>query len=169
MSHWRALRNFLSCKIIIHQQKYLKTIFLYLIYEKSTVIISFAFIFLLSVSFVSANFFDWLTGDVTRSELAGWIKVDKAGGGECYVKTETAKLSGISKEEISNIEDAFERSIINGGGDPLAMTCVTTCGEVTCTKWGSHPTGWCCICLAHHQSCTTTCTGGEVEVETEEE
>ena len=32
--------------------------------KKSLVIISFAFIFLLSMSIVSANFFDWLNGDV---------------------------------------------------------------------------------------------------------
>jgi len=34
--------------------------------KKSLMIISFAFIFLLSMSIVSANFFDWLNGDVTR-------------------------------------------------------------------------------------------------------
>ena len=33
--------------------------------KKSLVIISFAFIFLLSMSIVSAGFFDWLTGDAT--------------------------------------------------------------------------------------------------------
>ncbi len=32
--------------------------------KKSLMLISFAFIFLLSVSVVSANFFDWITGDV---------------------------------------------------------------------------------------------------------
>ena len=35
--------------------------------NKSLVIISFAFIFLLNVSIVSAGFFDWITGDVQRS------------------------------------------------------------------------------------------------------
>ena len=34
--------------------------------KKSLMLISFAFIFLLSMSIVSANFFDWLNGDVTR-------------------------------------------------------------------------------------------------------
>ena len=34
--------------------------------KKSLVIISFAFIFLLSMSIVSANFFDWLNGGATR-------------------------------------------------------------------------------------------------------
>ena len=35
--------------------------------KKSLLIISFAFIFLLTLSVVSAGFFDWLTGDVQRS------------------------------------------------------------------------------------------------------
>ena len=34
--------------------------------KKSLMIISFAFIFLLSMSIVSANFFDWLNGGATR-------------------------------------------------------------------------------------------------------
>jgi len=39
--------------------------------KKSLVIISFAFIFLLSMSIVSANFFDWLNGDVTVTKGGG--------------------------------------------------------------------------------------------------
>ena len=39
--------------------------------KKSLVLISLAFIFLLSVSVVSAGFFDWLTGDVTVQKQSG--------------------------------------------------------------------------------------------------
>ena len=37
--------------------------------RKSLVIISFAFIFLLSMTFVSAGFFDWLTGKPTGDAI----------------------------------------------------------------------------------------------------
>ena len=39
--------------------------------KKSLMIISFAFIFLLSMSIVSANFFDWLNGDATIKAVKG--------------------------------------------------------------------------------------------------
>lgn len=47
-----------------------KSLFFRYFMKKSLLIISFAFIFLLSMSFVSAGFFDWLTGDAigTRAQ-----------------------------------------------------------------------------------------------------
>ena len=50
--------------------------------KKSLVIISFAFIFLLSMSIVSAGFFDWITGDAIRKEQTG-VKLPTSSGSGC--------------------------------------------------------------------------------------
>ena len=48
--------------------------------KKSLVIISFAFIFLLSMSIVSANFWDWLNGDATTTVKSGSSQLGRESG-----------------------------------------------------------------------------------------
>ena len=67
--------------------------------KKSLIVISFAFIFLLSMSIVSAGFWDWLNGDVTSPSMKGQFATSKtgisstSGNPETSVRTSFAKTS----------------------------------------------------------------------------
>ena len=66
--------------------------------KKGLVIISFAFIFLLSISIVSAGFFDWLTGDATEGGTSLRVRTSVAGGddGECDSSSDCQQCEGCS-------------------------------------------------------------------------
>ena len=68
--------------------------------KKSLVIISFAFIFLLSMSIVSANFFDWLNGDVAVTV-----------GGGAGLETKRTSGDGISLRERLNLRPPEENRV----------------------------------------------------------
>ena len=85
--------------------------------KKDLVIISFAFIFLLSVSIVSAGFFDWLTGDATTKTGSTDIGIRTSSVGadaDTKVSSETGTLStregGLrSRVFVSSERNSFSR------------------------------------------------------------
>jgi len=81
--------------------------------KKSLMIISFAFIFLLSMSIVSASFFDWLTGDV-------------------------AKRAKDAKARVGKVQDRADRLAVKAsestGGCPRGYTQSTSIKEQCCVK-----------------------------------
>ncbi len=152
--------------------------------KKSLMLIGFAFIFLLSVSIVSAGFRDWLTGG-TGDDLNNQ-KTYRSGVSSTLTKRPlpgmerrgpTATLPPSSMLNCPPNWDA--KSARDGGGycvqkgrslgddklDPTAATCVTTCGEATCTSYGAAPAGWCCICTSYEQTCVTECTEDPIDIE----
>ena len=76
--------------------------------KKVLVIISFAFIFLLSVSIVSAGFFDWLNGDVTVREGGNLLPTRIVSG-------DTEPIPGTDYSvEVTSVKDGFvEASVTN--------------------------------------------------------
>src|SRR3989344_2730670 len=79
--------------------------------KKSLVIISFAFIFLLSMSIVSANFFDWLNGEVAVT----------VGGG---AGLETKRTSGdTSLRERLNLRPPVDRISLRQSGSSSTSFC----------------------------------------------
>lgn len=106
--------------------------------KKSLVIISFAFILLISMSFVSANFFDWLTGDTIRAKVShfnaddssrtsfssGWSPVAKFGGGTCYIQNERGSF-------FSRFRDKTSCTDADGGQDLLVNSHIKVNGVIT--------------------------------------
>ncbi len=77
--------------------------------KKSLMLISFAFIFLLSVSVVSANFFDWITGDVgSRTIQSPSIpkSIDKSDG-TTNTFSRTSRVSATSSQRRSSISNGW--------------------------------------------------------------
>ena len=69
-----------------------------MVVKKSLMILSISLILLISISFVSANFWDWLNGDVTRIGGTGSVRPARQSEGDSFSSTRTsfssARLSG---------------------------------------------------------------------------
>ena len=80
--------------------------------KKSLVIISFAFIFLLSMSVVSAGFFDWITGDVGSRKIGTDIlptAVSKDTTGNTFSRTSTSSSTGTTSARKSQASECPSR------------------------------------------------------------
>ena len=87
--------------------------------KKGLVIISFAFIFLLSMSIVSANFFDWLNGGATRTSNSGGIPPTRFGSDTSPIVPPTSifptRTTIFTRTSDSKVLVNYRKSFSNSG------------------------------------------------------
>ena len=107
--------------------------------KKSLVFISFAFIFLLSMSVVSANFWDWLNGDLVRKRASDGdtlVPAERTKSTECPTgwiqATFTKEKCCVPKPQIIPLEKILKNAGLSSSPPSSGSSESTPCGNQNC-------------------------------------